>query len=121
VKGPLVVGFFPPYSKDEEESDGIVEGLAHVEFALDDISKCLKDKKAVFRLDVTRRITLRDGKSVRRIDIPSDSDRSVGLVLVMPGRPPRIEYATAGPGSLAEIGPAAAAEYFAAPACRTDP
>jgi hypothetical protein len=54
VKGPLVVGFFPPYSKDEEESDGIVEGLAHVEFALDDISKCLKDKKAVFRLDVTR-------------------------------------------------------------------
>jgi len=54
VKGPLVVGFFPPYSKDEEESDSIVEGLAHVEFALDDISKCLKDKKAVFRLDVTR-------------------------------------------------------------------
>jgi len=45
VKGPLVVGFFPPYSKDEEESDGIVEGLAHVEFALD----CMPDRSLKLR------------------------------------------------------------------------
>jgi hypothetical protein len=30
VKGPLVVGFFPPYSKAEESEDDVIEGLAQI-------------------------------------------------------------------------------------------
>jgi hypothetical protein len=98
----------------------VIEGLAHVQFALEDIENCLQNKNAVYRLDVTRRITLRDARTVRDIRIPSDWGYSVGLVFAAPGRPPRVVYATAGPGSLTELGPAAAAEYFSAPACRKD-
>ena len=118
VNGPLVIGFFPPYSKEEENSDGVIEGLAHVRYALEDISKCLQRANAVYRLDVTRRVTLRDSTVVRNIAIPSDWGHSVGLIFATPRRPPRVVYATDGPGSLLETGPAEAAEYFDAPACQ---
>jgi hypothetical protein len=121
VSGPLVIGFFPPYSKEEESSDGVIEGLAHVRYAVQDISKCLQRANAVYRLDVTRRVTLRDGMVVRNIAIPSDWGHSVGLIFASAGRPPRVVFATDGPGSLLEAGPAEAAEYFDALACRGTP
>jgi hypothetical protein len=45
VSGPLVLGFFPPFTKAEEQADdgGISEGIAHVQFALEDIAKCYGD------------------------------------------------------------------------------
>jgi hypothetical protein len=118
VSGPLVIGFFPPYSKEEEGSDAVIEGLAHVRFALEDIAKCFQNKDAAYRLDVTRRFTLRDGQTVRNLGIPSDWGHSVGLVFATPGRAPHVVYATDGPGSLVETGRSQAAEYFGAPVCR---
>src|SRR5262245_26183853 len=69
VKGPLILGFFPPFTKAEEEANdsGIVEGLAHVRFALEDIAECYANEAAIYRLDVTRSVTLREGRTVRRL------------------------------------------------------
>lgn len=122
VKGPVVIGFFPPFTEAEKAADAgeIREGLAHLRFALDDIAKCYSDRAATYRLDITRSVTLRDGTQVRRIDIPRDWEHAVGLILVRPGRPARTVFATAGPSTLVVLGPAAAGEYFAASGCRED-
>src|SRR5438128_1864432 len=96
VKGPLVLGFFPPFTKAEVAADdgGISEGLAHVRFALENIAKCYGDNAASYRLEVTRSVTLRDGKQVRRIRIPRDWEHAVGIIFAMPGRPARTVFAS---------------------------
>src|SRR5688572_7155960 len=72
--------------------------------------------------DVTRSVTLRDGRRVERIRIPEDSAHAVGIILVRPGRPSRTIYATDGPSTLQRLGPQAAAQYFDAAGCsRKDP
>jgi hypothetical protein len=123
VKGPVVIGFFPPFTEAEESAhnSGITEGLAHAGFALADIAKCYGNKAATYRFDITRSVTLRDGSQIRRIDIPRDSEHSVGIIFAMPGRPARTVFAAAGPSSLVVLGPAAAAEYFGAEDCRANP
>src|SRR5688500_14547720 len=70
VNGPLVIGFFPPFTEAEQAADdgGIREGLAHLRFALEDIAKCYGNKAATYRLEITRSVILRDGRQVRRID-----------------------------------------------------
>jgi hypothetical protein len=120
VKGPLVVGFFSPFTKAEEEADdgGIREGLAHLRFAIEDISKCYEDETAVFRIEITRSVILRDGRRTRRINIPRDWNGAVGLIFALPGRRHRIVFARGGPSTLATVGPPAAAAYFGAPACK---
>jgi hypothetical protein len=118
VRGPLVIGFFPPYSKAEESEDSVIEGLAHVRYALEDIAKCMNDKNATYRLEVTRSIVLREGRRLQRLNIAHDSENAVGIILAAPGRPQRTIVATVGPSTLMQLGPSAAAEYFGKPACR---
>jgi hypothetical protein len=117
VTGPVILGFFPPYSESEEKEDGIIEGIAHVRFALEDIDRCFGDGAAIYRLDVTKSVTLRAGGRVERIRIPDDWAHSVGIILVRPGRRSRTVYATDGPSTLQWLGPQAAGEYFDAPRC----
>ena len=123
IDGPLILGFFPPFTKAEEEADdsGIAEGLAHVRFALEDIAECYANESAIYRLDVTRSVTLRDGRTVRRITLPGDRNHAVGIILALPGRQHRIVFAEDGPSSLSAVGPSAAAEYFGAAACSREP
>ena len=123
VKGPVVIGFFPPFTEAEEtaQNSGINEGLAHVGFALEDIAKCYGNKAAIYRLDITRSVTLRDGTQVRRIDIPRDREHAVGIIFAVPGRPAHTVFAAADASSLVLLGPTAAAEYFGAVACRANP
>jgi hypothetical protein len=120
VTGPLVIGFFPPFTKTEESEDGVIEGLAHMRFALDDIAECIADTSTTYRLDVTRSIVLRDGKRVQRVTLPRDWGHAVGIILVAPGRSRRTVFAPEGPSTLIQLGPAAAAEYFGKPACRRE-
>src|SRR5690349_8345594 len=77
VTGPLIIGFFPPFTEQEAKEDGVIEGLAHVRFVLQDIGKCYPEPSARFGLWVTRHITLRDSGTVREISIPSDWDHAV--------------------------------------------
>jgi hypothetical protein len=118
LTGPLILGFFPPFTEAEAAEDRIIEGLAHVRFALEDISRCYKNDSATYRLDVTRSVTLREGQGTHRIDIPGDSEHAVGIILAMPGQPPRTIFATDGPSTLGGLGPLAAADYFGEPGCQ---
>lgn len=121
VTSPLVVGFFPPFTEAEKEDDdgGIGEVLSHVGFALEDIANCYDNKAAEYRLEETRSITLRDKGRVRRIQLSRRWDRAVGILMVAPGRDPRIVFASAGPSSLQYLGPEAAFHYFGAKNCKS--
>jgi len=50
VTGPVILGFFPPYAESEEKEDGVIEGLAHLRYALEDIGRCFGDGTAIYRL-----------------------------------------------------------------------
>ena len=78
VTGPVILGFFPPYSESEEEEDGVIEGLAHVRYALEHIGRCFGGESATYRLDVTKSVTLRDGRRVERIRRLADRSRTIG-------------------------------------------
>jgi hypothetical protein len=119
VAGPLVVGFFPPVTDAELESgDGTSEGVAHLQFSLEDAAQCLQDKGVAVRLEFTRAFFVRTGGKEQTIQIPRDWEHAVGAILARPGVQPRVVYATAGPSSLSFLLPEATAEYFGAPACK---
>jgi hypothetical protein len=119
VSGPTIIGFFPPASRGEiDQDDGLREGMAHVQFALEDLQSCLSPRKLVTRFELTRSLSLRDGTTTHHLDFPSDWAHSVGIVLVTPGKAPVVVYATAGPSSLSETGPQAAWKYFGEPGCK---
>ncbi len=118
---PLVIGFFPPLSREEINSgDGTAEALHHLQFALEDISKCMNDKK-ITRLEFTRRIILHTKDHTHKINILPDWNRgALGAVLIQPGKKPRVEYATGGASFLIHSLPQAAGEYFNDPKCKSE-
>jgi hypothetical protein len=109
VKGPVIVGFFPPFTKAEESTDEVVEGLAHIRYALERVESCYGNAAATYRIEITRSIMLRDGATVHRLGIPSDWWHSYGIVFAVPGRKPRILFGEDGPSSL--MATAVAGEY----------
>jgi hypothetical protein len=120
VTGPTAIGFFPPVSKEEIDSDdgGIREGTSHVAFALEDLQKCLAPLKLATSLEFTRAITIKVGATVHRMKFASDSAHAVGIVLAVPGKAPEVVYATAGPSSLLYLAPQVAWKYFSEPNCK---
>ena len=120
VQGPTVIGFFPPYSQqDLDHDDGSIrEGSAHVEFALEDLNKCLVEQKPEVRFELAKLLKLKDGATVRDVVIPNEPGKTVGIVLAKPGAQPMIVYATGGPSSLQWTALEAAAVYFGSPACK---
>jgi hypothetical protein len=92
--------------------------MAHVQFALEDLEKCLAPRKLSVRFEQTRSLTLNDGHNTRRIDFASDWPHAVGIVLVSPGLSPVVVYAMAGPSSLLETAPQAASKLFSEPKCK---
>ena len=116
-----MVAFFPPFTDEEKRNDdgGITEGLAHLRFALENIAKCWKNGDAELRLEVTRSVTLRNRGDVHHVRISTQWGRSVGAILVAPGRPARVVFASDGPSSLQWLGPEAVSDYFGAVACRS--
>jgi hypothetical protein len=117
VAGPMVIGFFPPVF-DEAPDSGAEEGLAHLEFALSDVAKCLESRSVLVRAEIAQVLVLQIAGKEQRISLPRDWPRSVGAYLVMPGREPRPVFATVGPSSMQQLLPDAVAEYFDMPACK---
>jgi len=120
VQGVTIIGFFPPYTQNELDHDdgSIGEGTAHVGFALEDLEKCLKQQEPQVRFELTKSLTLTDGAHVRRIAIPNEPGKTVGIVLAKPDAEPMVVYATVGPSSLQWLALDAAADYFGTPACK---
>lgn len=121
VSGPTVVGFFPPVSQAELEAEpAISEALAHLRFALDDVSDCLASIQPQVHLQLTAELVLSIEGSTRRIPLPVEPERSFGAFLIRPRAEPRSVYSSGGASSLVRLVPAAAAEYFDVPGCRSD-
>jgi hypothetical protein len=72
VSGPTIVGFFPPISQTNLDHDdgGISEGVAHVQFALEDVEKCLAPRKLNKRFEYAHSIVISDGRNEHRLDFP---------------------------------------------------
>ena len=120
VRGPTVIGFFPPLGQAEfdDPTSGASEGLAHLQFALSDVAKCLEPISPEIRLELARQLTVQVDGETTSIKLPRERDRSFGAYLVKPGATPRAVYATMGPSALQQFIPDAAAEYFGVPGCR---
>lgn len=115
----MIIGFYPPEEPSRVEDDrGMSEGIAHLQFALEDVARCLHDASAVVRLELTRSLKLVDDKREETIALPREWPGAVGALLARPGARPRVVHAAAGPSSLGILLPEVAAEYFDAPACR---
>ena len=127
VTGPLVVGFFPPITGSlladdpaEIQSDqGMGDDVAHLQFALAEVKRCLGALPVTVRLAATRRIELEDEGKVTTLLIPPDAARDIGAVLVRPGAEPLVVDGREGRATLNLRLAEAAAAYFDAPACRT--
>jgi len=121
IDGPAVIGFFPPVRQvgDDNPDDGVIEGTAHLSFALEDTQGCLKKSGVTARvsLETASALVVKENGRTRRLVLPKSWAKAVGAYLFKPGAPARVIYAQNGPGSLIEELPRAAAEYFSAPAC----
>ena len=122
VKGPAVIGFFPPVKGlgDDNPDDGVIEGTGHLSFALEDTDGCLKKSgvTAQVSLETASTLVVKEDGHTRRIVLPKSWAKAVGVYLFKPGAPARVVYAeNDGPGALMEKLPRAAAEYFSAAAC----
>jgi len=115
VSGPVVVGFLWSETQSGTESDK--ESIAHLQSALDDVAKCLKNENVSVRMEFARIFRLRNPGSNETIEIPRDHPRSVGAILARPGVHSRIIYGYA-VGSPSQGLLVTASEYFNAPACR---
>lgn len=120
VEGATAIGVFPPATPQERADDdgGVREGTSHVAFALEDLVKCLAPAQLATRFERTRRLVVENGSASRTVRFNAGNGRSVGIVLVAPGKPPQVVYATAGPSSLQWLALDAAATYFNAPNCK---
>jgi hypothetical protein len=116
-----VVGFFPPVTQDQiDGQEGVSEGLAHLEFALADTLKCLKEAGVLAEAEVVLArsiVVLQDGHR-ERFTLPTSWPAAVGAYLLKPGKAPLVVYAEAGPSSLTMLVPDAAAGFFAAATCK---
>jgi len=121
IDGPAVIGFFPPVSQlgDDNPDDGVIEGTAHLSFALEDTDSCLKKSGVTARvsLETASTLVVKENGQARRIVLPKSWAKAVGVYLFKPGAPARVIYAEDGPSSLMLKVPQAAGEYFSAPAC----
>jgi hypothetical protein len=120
VSGFAAIGFFPPITEAQKENDdgGLTEGFAHLEFALDDVAKCLAPKNVDLVIKITRSLTVTNGSATHKFDFPQDWAEAIGIVLSRPGKEPVVVYATTGPSSLIETAPQAAWKYFSEPNCK---
>lgn len=120
IDGITAIGVFPPATPQEntEDDGGVREGTSHVAFALEDLVKCLAPAQLATRFERTRRLVVQNGSASRTVRFTAERGRSVGIVLVAPGKAPLVVYATAGPSSLQILAPDAAATYFNAPNCK---
>jgi hypothetical protein len=107
-----VIGFFPPVSQlgDDNPDDGVIEGTAHLSFALEDTDSCLKKSgiAAQVSLETASTRVVKDNGHTRRIVLPKSWAKAVGVYLFKPGAPARKV-------------PQAVAEYFSASTCSDKP
>jgi hypothetical protein len=120
IDRPTIVGYFPPTTQEELDNDsgGLNEALAHIEFALEDIAKCLEPRNVTTRFELTKALTIKDESKIHRFKFRQDLVHDFGIIIATPGKAPIIVNTGAGPSSLIALGPQAAWKYFSEPKCK---
>lgn len=116
-----VIGIFPPTTKEEWDQDdgGLSEGYAHLQYGLEDVSKCLAPRTVSQRIKMTSSLNILNGEHSKSLTFGPDWSHQVAIVLVAPGKDPEVIYAANGPSGLLEDGPQAAWQYFGEEHCKT--
>jgi hypothetical protein len=117
VKGPTVIGFFPPVNEaDLDETPELGKALSEFTSALEAASDCLGPHGIAVRAafaDVL--VAERDGRQTR---LPlGEATPRIGFYLVDPDEEPQRVDASAASGSLPQMLGDAAVAYFHVPAC----
>lgn len=118
VDRPTVIVFAPPqWKEDAKSSEGAVETIAHVRFAVDDVNRCKGSTPIDVRMVFADRLTVTlDGRR-RVIDLSSKFPDSAGAYLFKPGKTP---CALATPNDTAFLGDRlsqAVGQFFEVPVC----
>ena len=121
VTQPMIVGFFPPSTDAELQSDdGRSEGINHLRFAIEDAVKCILDsgKRVEATIVMASALVIEQDSSRRRIRLSRRWPESVGAYLLAPGKRPRGVVASSYPSLLGATLLPQAAGYFMAEKCR---
>jgi hypothetical protein len=118
ITRPSVIGYFPPITQAEVDSDeGWGSALAHLEFALDDARKCLpRDSVDVHLVFATTLVLLQPGTAPAVLNLGA-GDSILGVILVGLGRDLQRVNSKIGPSALIPMLGQASATYFAKPEC----
>jgi hypothetical protein len=116
---PTVIGFFPPpVDSAEAAEDGYSEGVAHVQFALEDAAACLGGRdSARVALVVDTAVRVRRGGRTDTLRFSRLDSLSYGAYLLAPGQAPRLVRSAVGPSALIPIVAQAIPAYFHRGAC----
>ena len=117
VDRPTVIGFFPP-ARDSAEAaeEGYTEGVAHVDFALQDAEACLGRDSARVALVVDTAVRIQRGARRDTLRFPRVDSLAFGAYLIAPARPPRLVNAS-WPSALMPAVTEAIPDYFGRPPC----
>src|SRR5947209_8250369 len=120
VTQPMIIGFFPPSTDKAQSDDGMIEGIAHLRFAIEDAVKCINDSgKSVETTIIVGRLLVIEQHSRRRsIRLPAQWPESVGVYLLAPGKRPRVVYAREYPSAFRSSLLPQAGKYFGAARCQ---
>ncbi|WP_146165783.1 hypothetical protein [Stenotrophomonas panacihumi] len=117
IQGPTIVAFAPP-SVETATDEGAAEAIAHLQFALDDVSKCASSKHVKIKVVFVYAdaIEMRDSGTTRALAV-NRLGQGIGGVLVAPGRQAHVVASREGPSMLQELLPEAVSAYWGIEAC----
>ena len=116
VKGATVVGVYPPVSTDPLDH-GDATQIDHLENAVVETKRCLKDRDVTARVILSSSVVLNDAGRKTEIKLPAEYPASVVGILATPGREPQVVRSSYGPNELQLSLPGAARTYFNEPQC----
>ncbi len=117
IDGPTIIAFAPP-SVETATDEGSAEAIAHLQFALDDISRCASSRKIKVVILYADAIEMHDSAGARSLAV-NRFGQGIGGVLVAPGRQPRVVASKEGPSMLQQLLPEAVAAYWGVEACHS--
>jgi hypothetical protein len=116
IKGPTIIGFFPPVTDLELDNDpALSTALDRFTVALEDANGCFAPRGVAVRAAFAEALAIEHNGVQRPLPLGEDS-RHIGFYLVTPeGEPRRIDTTARDTASPL---PEAASEYFNVPECR---
>jgi hypothetical protein len=115
VTSATMIAFLPPALRAPTER-GEEEAVAHLRFAVEDATKCLRPKQVHVVLAYADRLVL-NSRGTSEVLMVKNYGQAIGVALAEPGRSTKVVAAEHGPSTLLQLLPAAAGQYWRAKGC----